>query len=845
MKDSVKTSQTTKTVSNENESADTLQDTSLMIDVKGMHCASCVSKVESAIKEVPGVWDASVNLATEKAQVSFQKNLDLKKIVEAIQNAGYETRTQTLQFDVKGMSCASCVGNVESALNNMPGVQNVTVNLATEKATVQVIPGVAGKNELIEAIRSSGYEAEEVVGSEEQAEQKRQEKEKERTDLKRSLLIAAGFSIPIFVIEMASHFITPFHNWVNGAIGSQNLYYMFFVLASVVQFGPGLRFYKKGWPALLRSTPDMNSLVMLGTTAAYGYSVVATFLPQVLPSGTVNVYFEASAVIVTLILAGRYMEAIAKGRTSEAIKRLLNLQAKSARVVRNGQEKDIPIENVLIGDTIIVRPGEKIPVDGEVVDGESYIDESMISGEPIPVQKMKGDEVIGGTINKNGSIRFKATKIGADTVLAQIVQMVEEAQGSKLPIQSLVNKVTNYFVPTVIALALITFGVWLIWGPDPALTFAIVNAVAVLIIACPCAMGLATPTSIMVGTGKAAEMGVLFRQGDALQALRNTDTIILDKTGTLTKGQPELTDLETVKGFDSDQLLQWVASVENSSEHPIAEAIVQAAKKKDLELLDVFDFNSRTGFGLEATVDGKQILIGADRMMEDAGLDLSQFEEKANDLSSEGKTPIYVTIDKNLAAILAVADSIKETTPEAIQALHDLDLEVVMLTGDKQRTAQAIANELGIDDVIAEVLPDGKSNAVKQLQEKGKKVAFVGDGINDAPALAQADVGIAIGTGTDIAIESAEVVLMSGDLRNVPNAIALSQSTIRNIKENLFWAFIYNIILIPLAAGALYPAFGILLSPIFAAGAMAVSSVFVLGNALRLKSFRPPMMAVS
>lgn len=845
MKDSINIDQQTKDAFKGKQGKNSLQETSLFMDVEGMHCASCVSRVENAIKEVPGVHNATVNLATEKAKVSFQTNLDPKKIVEAIQNAGYKTRTETLQFNVKGMSCASCVGNVEGALKNLPGVQNVSVNLATEKATVQVIPGISGKKEVIDAIQASGYEAEEVVGSEEQAEQRRQEKEKDRTDLKRSLLIAAGFSIPIFVIEMASHFITPFDTWLGSTISSQNLYYLFFVLASVVQFGPGLRFYKKGWPSLMRSTPDMNSLVMLGTTAAYGYSVVATFLPQVLPSGTVNVYFEASAVIVTLILAGRYMEAIAKGRTSEAIKRLLNLQAKSARVVRNGQEKDIPVENVQIGDTIIVRPGEKIPVDGEVVDGESYINESMISGEPIPVHKIKGDELVGGTINKNGSIRFKATKIGADTVLAQIVQMVEEAQGSKLPIQSLVNKVTHYFVPTVITLALITFGVWLIWGPDPALTFALVNAVAVLIIACPCAMGLATPTSIMVGTGKAAEMGVLFRQGDALQALRNTDIIILDKTGTLTKGQPELTDLETVNGFDPDQLLQWVASVENSSEHPIAEAIVQTAEEKDLNLFDVSDFNSRTGFGVEAVVDGKQILIGADRMMEDAGLNLSQFEEKANKLSDEGKTPIYVAVDNKLAAILAVADSIKETTPEAIRALHDLDLEVVMLTGDKKQTAQAIANELGIDDVIAEVLPDGKSNAVKQLQEKGKKVAFVGDGINDAPALAQADVGIAIGTGTDIAIESAEVVLMSGDLRNVPNAIALSQSTIRNIKENLFWAFIYNIILIPLAAGALYPAFGILLSPIFAAGAMAVSSVFVLGNALRLKRFRPPMLAVS
>ncbi|MDZ7718199.1 MAG: heavy metal translocating P-type ATPase [Balneolaceae bacterium] len=824
---------------------DTSKNKSFMIDVEGMHCASCVSRVEDAIKEVPGVTDTSVNLATEKAKVSYQKKLDTQKIVEAIENAGYNPRLETLQIDVKGMSCASCVGNVESAIKNTPGVKEVSVNLATEKATVQFYSGATNASKIIESIQDTGYQAELITPEDDRLDRKKEEKDRELKDIKRSLIIAAAFSIPIFLIEMASHFITPVGNWLESTVSSQNLYYLFFVLASVVQFGPGLRFYKKGWPSLVKGTPDMNSLVMLGTTAAYGYSVVATFLPQLLPSGTVNVYYEASAVIVTLILAGRYMEAIAKGRTSEAIKRLLNLQAKNARIVRNGQEMDLPVENVQIGDTVIVRPGEKIPVDGEVVDGESYIDESMISGEPIPVQKTKGDEVIGGTINKNGSLWFKATKIGADTVLAQIVQMVEEAQGSKLPIQSMVNKVTHYFVPTVITLAIITFGIWLIWGPDPALTFALVNAVAVLIIACPCAMGLATPTSIMVGTGKAAEMGVLFRQGDALQALRNTDTIILDKTGTLTKGQPELTDLQTVNGFDSSQILQWVASVEKSSEHPIGEAIVQAAKEKELDLVEVSDFNSRTGFGIEAVVDGKQILIGADRLIRDAGLHLSQFEEKANGLSDEGKTPVYVAVDNKVAAILAVADSIKETTPAAIRALHDLDLEVVMLTGDKEQTARAIANELGIDDVIAEVLPDGKSNAVKQLQERGKKVAFVGDGINDAPALAQADVGIAIGTGTDIAIESAEVVLMSGDLRNVPNAIALSQSTIRNIKENLFWAFIYNIILIPLAAGALYPAFGILLSPIFAAGAMAVSSVFVLGNALRLKRFRPPMMAVS
>lgn len=819
---------------------------SLMFNVEGMHCASCVNNVEKAIKNVPGVAEASVNLATEKAKVSFKKKeYDAGKIFEAIENAGYQTRTETLQFNIKGMSCASCVGNVEGAIANTFGVKSVSVNLATETATVQVVPGAADASKIIQAVQATGYQAGLITGRDARPDHEKIAREQELNNIKRSLIIAAAFSIPIFLIEMASHFITPFHNWLNSVAGMQNLYYLFFVLASVVQFGPGLRFYKKGWPSLLRGTPDMNSLVMLGTTAAYGYSVIATFLPQVLPSGTVNVYFEASAVIVTLILAGRYMEAVAKGRTSESIKRLLNLQAKNARVIRNGKELEVPVDQVQIGEIILVRPGEKFPVDGEVIDGDSYVDESMISGEPIPVHKIRGDEVIGGTINKNGSIRFKAAKIGSDTVLAQIIKMVEEAQGSKLPIQSLVNKVTNYFVPVVIGLALLTFGIWFIWGPEPALSFALVNAVAVLIIACPCAMGLATPTSIMVGTGKAAEMGVLFRQGDALQALRNTDVIVLDKTGTLTKGQPELTDLEVMEGYEANKILQLVASAENLSEHPIAEAIVQAAKEKNIELLKVDNFNAKPGFGIEANVGGTKISAGADRLMSQMDLDFSQFEETRNTLAEEGKTAIYIALDDVLVAVMAVTDPIKKSTPAAIHELHQLGLKVAMITGDNERTAHAIAEQLGIDEVVAEVLPEGKSDAVKEFQSHGRKVAFVGDGINDAPALAQADVGIAIGTGTDIAIESAEVVLMSGDLRNVPNAIALSQSTIQNIRENLFWAFIYNIILIPLAAGALYPAFGILLSPIFAAGAMAVSSVFVLGNALRLKRFRPPMKATA
>jgi Cu+-exporting ATPase len=642
---------------------------------------------------------------------------------------------------------------------------------------------------------------------------------------------------------MGSHLIPPIHDFVMGTIGMQTSWYLQFVLASTVLFGPGLRFFKKGVPALLRGTPDMNSLVSLGTSAAWGYSVVATFLPGVLPPGTANVYFEAAAVIVTLILLGRFLEARAKGRTSEAIKRLVGLAPKTARVIRDGETVELPLDQVQTGDILLVRPGDKVPVDGEVVEGSSFVDESMITGEPLPVSKNEGAEVVGGTINKTGSFSFRATKVGADTALSQIIRMVEQAQGSKLPIQAMVDKVTAWFVPAVMAAALATFLVWLVFGPTPALTFALVNAVAVLIIACPCAMGLATPTSIMVGTGRAAEMGVLFRKGEALQTLRGAQVIALDKTGTLTKGKPELTDLATAEGFERAELLSLVAAVEIRSEHPIAEAIVDAARAEGLPVRQAEGFEATPGFGVKARVAGRTVEVGADRLMKKLGLDVAVFSSEAERLGDEGKSPLYAAVDGRLAAIIAVADPIKETTPEAIRALQELGLKVAMITGDNRRTAEAIAKRLGIDEVVAEVLPDGKVEAVKRLRKGDRTVAFVGDGINDAPALAEADVGLAIGTGTDVAIESADVVLMSGDLRGVSNAIALSKATIKNIRQNLFWAFAYNAALIPVAAGALYPVNGVLLSPVFAAGAMALSSVFVLGNALRLRTFRAPIKA--
>nr|MCS9418372.1 copper-translocating P-type ATPase [Pseudomonas aeruginosa] len=668
-------------------------------------------------------------------------------------------------------------------------------------------------------------------------------KDAERAELKRDLTLAAVLALPVFVLEMGSHMIPGMHEWVASTIGIQQSWYLQFVLTLLVLAIPGWRFYEKGFPALFRLGPDMNSLVAVGTAAAFGYSMVATFAPSLLPAGTVNVYYEAAAVIVALILLGRFLEARAKGRTSEAIKRLIGLQAKEAHVLRDGRIVDIPINDVAQGDIVEVRPGERVPVDGEVTEGRSFVDESMITGEPIPVEKAEGSTVVGGTVNQKGALTLRATAVGGQTMLAQIIRMVEQAQGSKLPIQAVVDKVTLWFVPAVMLAAVLTFLVWLVFGPSPALSFALVNAVAVLIIACPCAMGLATPTSIMVGTGRGAEMGVLFRKGEALQLLKDAKVVAVDKTGTLTEGRPVLTDLEIADGFDRNQVLAKVASVESRSEHPIARAIVESAVEGGIALPTMTDFDSVTGMGVRATVDGARVEVGADRFMRELGLDVSGFARTAERLGNEGKSPLYAAIDGRLAAIIAVADPIKSSTPAAIAALHQLGLKVAMITGDNARTAQAIAKQLGIDEVVAEVLPEGKVEAVRRLKATHGQIAYVGDGINDAPALAEADVGLAIGTGTDVAVESADVVLMSGNLQGVPNAIALSKATIGNIRQNLFWAFGYNTALIPVAAGVLYPAYGVLLSPIFAAGAMALSSVFVLGNALRLRRFQPPLAA--
>lgn len=805
----------------------------ILIEIEGMTCASCVGRVERALRAVPGVTAAAVNLATERAEVTGPA-LDRAALARAIEEAGYDVPARPIDLAIEGMTCASCVARVERALRAVPGVKTANVNLATERAT---ITGTADIGALVGAIADAGYDARPVADTARLADETAVRKADEEAALKRDVLISALLTLPVFALEMGSHLIPWVHMAVMNTIGMQNSWYIQFAFTTAVLIGPGLRFYKKGFPVLARLAPDMNSLVAVGSAAAYTYSVVATFAPGLLPPGTQNVYYEAAAVIVTLILLGRLLEARAKGRTSEAIKRLVGLQARTARILRDGMAIEVPVADVRPGNIVDVRPGERVPVDGEVVAGESWIDESMISGEPLPVEKKPGSPVTGGTVNQTGAFTFRATAVGEATMLAQIIRMVEQAQGGKLPIQALVDKVTLWFVPVVMSLAVLTFVVWLSFGPDPALTFGLVNGVAVLIIACPCAMGLATPTSIMVGTGRGAELGVLFRKGEALQSLQGVRVVALDKTGTLTEGKPRLTDLHLVPGMARATVLALVGAVEAKSEHPIARAIVAAAEAEGVLLPEIASFDSVTGYGVAAVAGGQRVEVGADRYMVRLGLDVSVFAEVAARLADEGKSPLYAAIDGKLAAILAVADPVKETTPQAIRALHALGLKVAMITGDNARTASAIARQLGIDEVVAEVLPDGKVTAVKRLKELGQ-TAFVGDGINDAPALAEADIGLAVGTGTDIAIEAADVVLMSGRLTAVSDAIGLSKATMRNIRQNLFWAFIYNALLIPVAAGALWPAFGILLSPVFAAAAMALSSVFVLGNALRLRRFR-------
>jgi len=814
----------------------------ISLSVEGMSCASCVGRVDKGLHEVTGLSDIAVNLASESARFKADSPETVSAAVAQLAALGYPAREEKVILSIESMSCASCVGRVDKAIAALPGVLDVSVNLASETATIRYAEGAVTVADMIAASAAIGYPAKVISGGG-VAQDQAARKDAEAQEIARKAWIAAALALPVFVLEMGAHMIPGMHMLIGDTIGHQASWLIQFVLTTAVLLGPGRMFYLKGMPALLRGAPDMNSLVAVGTCAAYLYSLVATFAPALLPEAVRAVYFEAAAVIVVLILVGRFLEARAKGRTGAAIKRLVGLQVKTARVLVDGEAKDVPTEALQVRDLILVRPGERIAADGEVVEGHGHIDESMITGEPVPVEKGVGAPVTGGTVNGPSALTIRATVVGQDTVLAQIIRMVEEAQGAKLPIQGLVDKITLWFVPAVMTVALLTVLVWLLVGPDPALTLALVAGVSVLIIACPCAMGLATPTSIMVGTGRAAEMGVLFRKGDALQTLSSVGVVAMDKTGTVTEGRPELTDLEIADGFDVDEVLRLTATVESRSEHPISQAILRAAVAKALPQGEMEDFRTITGYGVQARVDGRTVLVGADRLLAREGVDFTALRARETALAEQGRTALYVAVDGVAAAVVGVADPIKPSSRAAIAALKARGLEVAMITGDKQETADAIARELGIDHVVAGVLPSGKVETIDSLRQSGKALAFVGDGINDAPALAHADIGIAIGTGTDVAIESADVVLMSGDLGGVVNAIDISAHTMRNIRQNLFWAFGYNTALIPVAAGVLYPALGVLLSPVLAAGAMALSSVFVLTNALRLRRVRPAMEA--
>ena len=817
-----------------------------------MTCAACVSHVEGALQEVRGISSAQVNLATEKAAVELDPGVvSLGELVKAVDDVGYAITVERANLNIGGMTCAACVGHVEKALKEVDGVVSANVNLATEKAAVEYIPGVASLRDFRDAVDDVGYTVEGMVEDDygERDELERLARVREIRTLRNKLTFAATLAAVIFLGSFDGF------PWVSNLMDRTYYPFLLWALATPVQFWAGWAFYTSGFGALRHRVANMHTLIALGTSVAYTYSVAIVFIrtlsPETLSVRGVesSVYFDTSAIIISLILLGRFLEARAKVRTSEAIRRLMGLRPNTARVVRNGQEEDLPVDMVLPGDIIVVRPGERIPVDGEVVQGYSSIDESMLTGESMPVEKAEGSLIYGATINKAGLLRFRATRVGKDTLLSQIIALVEEAQGSRAPIQRLADVVSAYFVPSVLGLAGAAFLFWLLLGPEPSLTYALLVMVAVLIIACPCALGLATPTAIMVGTGKGAERGVLIRSAEALEIAHKVKVVVLDKTGTLTTGQPSVANLIAVLGSE-DELLKLAASAERGSEHPLGEAIVRAAREQGIALDDVKDFEAIPGQGVQARVNGNTVALGNAALMEAKGLHLDGLDTRAVEMSNQGKTPIFVASDGVVIGAIAVADTLKQEATEVVSRLHDMGMEVIMLTGDSQRTAEAVAGRLAVDRVIAQVLPQNKADVVKELQRQGNVVAMVGDGINDAPALAQADIGIAMGTGTDVAMESADITLMRGDLKGVLTAFHLSRSTIRTIKQNLFWAFFYNTALVPVAAGALYPLFDGLggvpsgldfffgdlgfLNPVLAALAMAFSSVTVVSNSLRL-----------
>ena len=823
--------------------------------MEGMTSAACVGHVENALKGVPGVVDASVNLGTEKASVEFASSeVPFQVIQEAVSGAGYKIGTESASLNIGGMTCAACVGHVENALLSVPGVSKASVNLGVERASVEFVPGLAELSDLQAAVEAAGYRVEGFNNAgDQERELERLSKVKEVRELRNRLALAGGGAVLLFLGTFDAF------PWVSRFMAQGYYPFLLWALATPVQFWAGSIFYTSGLGALRHGTANMHTLIALGTTVAYVYSAVVVLLdafsPGVLADNGIEakVYFDTAAIIVALILLGRFLEAGARGRTSEAIRRLIGLRPTSARVVRDGEEVDIPVDQVAPGDIVLVRPGERIPADGLVTEGYSAVDESMLTGESMPVEKGPGLRVYGATINSNGAMYFQATQVGGETVLAQIIRLVEEAQGSKAPIQRLADQVAAYFVPAVIAAALAAFLFWMLLGPAPVLTFSTLVLVSVLIIACPCALGLATPTAIIVGTGKGAEMGVLIKQAQALEIAHKVDTVVLDKTGTLTTGKPVVTDLVVsgAPGASEQELLLLAASAERGSEHPLGEAIVNEAQNRGLRLETVSGFQAIPGRGISAQVNGHTVRFGNQALMEDTGVPLDGLVERASVLAALGKTPMFLSSDDTAMGLIAVADTVKPEAHEGLAKLRRMGLEMVMLTGDNAQTAHAIAGQLGLERVEAEVLPRDKAGVVKRLQAEGKVVAMVGDGINDAPALAQADVGLAMGSGTDVAMESADITLMRGDVNGVATALDLSRQTIRTIKQNLFWAFFYNVMLIPVAAGVLYPVFqgvgGVpgsldfffgeqgFLNPVLAALAMAFSSVTVVSNSLRLR----------
>lgn len=810
------------------------------LKVEGMHCASCVSRIERLVQSLTGNQFASVNLATGIVRFFTHEGTNIEKIVAGIENLGYSVGKDSEVLNIPEMHCASCTQKIEESIRSLPGILSIGINPVNKTARIEYLKGAFQFDQLSRTIGKAGYSVVRII----ETNQNLSNSNEELLNLKKRLILAVIFALPVVAIEMVQHVFPPITPVLNQLIGESSIKYFQFIMTSILLCWPGFIFIKRGVMSLWHFSPDMNALVAIGTVSAWLYSVISTFTPSMLPKGADHIYYESAVTIVALILLGRFLEERAKGRANDSIRHLMNLTPKFAMVVRGELETETPVTEVVRGDRVRIKPGKTVPVDGLVVEGTTYIDESLISGEPIPVEKCMGSKVVGGSINQSGSILIEATNVGIESTISRIVRLIEEAQASKLPIQSLVDKITGWFVPVMILLAILTFLVWSIFGPAPSVNFALVNAVAVLIVACPCAMGLATPISIVVSTGRAASAGMLFRKGNGLERLRDIDVVVVDKTGTLTEGRPTLEAIVPSTTYSEIDLLTFASALESRSEHPIAKAIVDESSAKGIKVGNVDKFEMTVGRGVSGIVEGKAVRIGTEQFVcENLTVDRA-LQQEFQSRTKNGQMVQYISIDGQVGGIFVISDQLKESSIETIKAIHDFGLATMMLTGDNAQTAKSVAQSLGISEFHAGLLPEQKIKKIRDLKKLGYKIAFVGDGINDAPALSESDVGIAIGTGTDIAVESADLVLMANDMRNVANAVVLSRVTMRNIATNLFWAFAYNICLIPIAAGILYPEFQILMSPMFAAFAMAMSSLFVVGNALRLKRSKLPYSVV-